>query len=163
MKKLVFVCIGISSINGDSIGPKLGSRLKNIQSIVVYGTEKDQINNLNYLEFYKKVKQEHKDDIVIAIDAALGEQDIIGSIIVRDGGVKPGAAFFSDRESIGDIGLLAVVGNKQKDRKKELEKVTNKTVKQMVDKLFNLINEIVCSYYYLLKWKREKSKILNYH
>ena len=77
MKKLVFVCIGISSIKGDSIGPKLGSRLKNMQSIVVYGTEKDQINNLNYLEFYKKVKQEHKDDIVIAIDAALGEQDVI--------------------------------------------------------------------------------------
>ena len=147
MKRLVFVCIGITTINGDSIGPKIGSKLKNIQNVVVYGTENNQINNLNYLEIYDRVKKEHVNDIVIAIDAALGEKELIGNIVVRDGGVKPGAAFYSDRKSIGDIGLLAVVGNKKNDRKKELEQVSKKMVDKMVNKLLKVINDVVCDYY----------------
>ena len=87
MKNLVFLCIGTTKIIGDSIGPKVGDKLKN-QGVnaYVYGNSQRQVTAINVDDYAKMIKARHKDDIVIVIDSALGKLKDIGAIKVTQNG-----------------------------------------------------------------------------
>ena len=114
--RLVFVCIGTPRIIGDSVGPRVGSMLKKagVQAFV-YGTLEKPITALNLHLYRKMIATYHRSDIVVAIDATMGDIADIGSVKLTDGGLRPAGAFRNRSAKLGDIGIMAIVGEKEGD------------------------------------------------
>lgn len=147
MKNLVFLCIGTTKIIGDSIGPKVGDRLKDRNvNAYVYGNTLRQVTAINVDDYARMIKQRHSDDIVIVIDSALGKLDDVGSVKVTKNGIKPGGAFNKGKERIGDIGILAVVGDADSDRMTELKTRDEKFIDNLVDKVIEFTNGYMLSF-----------------
>ncbi len=112
-KRPIFICIGSDLVLGDSLGPLVGTFLKNkkVQSYV-YGTLNFPITakEVDYARTY--LKQMHPDSIVIAIDAAVGETGDIGIIKVLDKGLKPGLGVEKNLGTVGDLSIIGVVAEK---------------------------------------------------
>ena len=144
MKNLVFLCIGTTKIIGDSIGPKVGDKLKE-QGVnaFVYGNTQRQVTAINVDDYTKMIKTRHKEDIVIVIDSALGKIKDIGDIKVTQNGIKPGGAFDKNKERIGDIGILAVVGDADGNRMQELKDRDESFISRLVDKVVEFANGLL--------------------
>ncbi|MDE5910700.1 MAG: spore protease YyaC [Clostridia bacterium] len=144
MKNLVFLCIGTTKIIGDSIGPKVGDRLKEKGvNAYVYGNTQRQVTAINVDDYAKMIAQRHKDDIVVVIDSALGKLKDIGAIKVTRNGIKPGGAFDKNKERIGDIGILAVVGDADGNRMQELKDRDETFVGHLVDKVVEFVGGLL--------------------
>ncbi len=112
-KKPIFICIGSDMVLGDSLGPLVGTFLKNKKiNAYVYGTLSFPITakEISYARTY--LKQMHPNAISIAIDAAIGEQDDVGIIRVINKGLKPGLGVDKKLGTIGDISIVGVVAAK---------------------------------------------------
>ncbi|MFB3165284.1 spore protease YyaC [Neobacillus sp. 179-J 1A1 HS] len=102
--------IGSSRINGDSLGPFVGSLLKNNFSdhLTVLGNLQAPLDattlvpELGQLSF-------RKNSFVIAIDSVLGGEDNVNSIVVKDGPVVPGVGLGNILPPIGDCSIIGVV------------------------------------------------------
>ena len=136
MKNLVFLCIGTTKIIGDSVGPKVGDKLKQMGvEAYVYGNTQRQVTAINVDDYAKMIKARHKEDIVVVIDSALGKINDIGAIKVTQNGIKPGGAFDKNKERVGDIGILAVVGDADGNRMQELKDRDESFISHLVDKV----------------------------
>lgn len=144
MKNLVFLCIGTTKIVGDSIGPKVGDKLKKLGvDAYVYGNTARQVTALNVDDYAKMIRQRHKDDTVVVIDSALGKISDVGTIKVTRNGIKPGGAFDKDKQRIGDIGILAVVGDAEGDRMKELKTREETFISSLADKVVDFVGGLL--------------------
>lgn len=144
MNKIVVVCIGTSKVVGDSVGPIVGEMLcASDADICVYGNMQKQINALNIKEYCQKLNKYHKDDIIIAVDSALGRTENIGKVRIVGGGIKPGGAFCDFHQRIGDIGIMAVVGQSDGDRMLELNNRSFSFIFNLAVKIVKLIKEVV--------------------
>ena len=95
MNNNIYVCVGTPNTNFDSIGPRVGSKLKDL-GYEVYGTMENPIHGTNVR--------------TIAIDAALSvKPNSIGTAILRKRGVRPRAAIDSSNSDI-EIGRRSIVG-----------------------------------------------------
>ena len=109
----IFVCIGSDLVLGDSLGPLIGTFLKNKGvKTFVYG-------NLCYPVTAKEVslagsyiKKNHPNTITVAIDAAVGNQEDVGLIRISNSSLKPGLGVNKNLEKIGDISIIGVVSGK---------------------------------------------------
>lgn len=112
-KKPIIVCIGSDLVLGDSLGPLIGTFLKNnsVKSYV-YGTLNFPITSkeVEYARTY--LKQMHPNSVIIAIDAAVGDPNDVGLIRVQNKGIKPGLGVDKNLNEIGDIGIIGVVAAK---------------------------------------------------
>lgn len=106
----VFFCIGSDKLVFDSLGPKVGTRLKERSngSIIVYGVEGETINALNVQKAYGAVRYAHPKSKIIAIDAALGNDT--GMIRINGGGVRPGSGVGKDLGVVGDESIICTFG-----------------------------------------------------
>ena len=144
MKNLVFLCIGTTKIIGDSVGPKVGDKLKDLNvNAYVYGNTARQVTALNVDDYAKMIKQRHKDDTVVVIDSALGKIGDVGTIKVTRNGIKQGGAFDKDKQRIGDIGILAVVGDAEGDRMKELKTREESFIVDLADKVVDFVGGLL--------------------
>ena len=146
MRKLVFLCIGTTKIIGDSVGPKVGDRLRarGIDAFV-YGNTLRQVTAINVDDYIKMIKSRHAGDLVVVIDSALGKVTDIGSIKVTKNGITPGGAFNRGKERVGDVGILAVVGDADADRMLELKNRDEKFIDTLVDKVVEFADGYVLS------------------
>lgn len=136
MENLVFLCLGTTKIAGDSVGPKVGDRLRALGiKAYVYGNTLRQVTSINVEDYIAMLKKRHSEDRIIAIDAALGKSEDIGKIKITDSGIRPGGAFVKDRDRVGDTGILAVVGKADGDRLAQLKNVSYSLVDKLVDKI----------------------------
>ncbi len=111
--KPIIVCIGSDLILGDSLGPLIGTFLKNKGvSAFVYGTLNCPITakEVEYARTY--LKELHPNSLIIAIDAAVGKSEDVGLIKVYDKGLKPGLGVNKNLGEIGDISIVGVVAGK---------------------------------------------------
>lgn len=112
-KKPIFICIGSDLVLGDSLGPLVGTFLKNknVKSYV-YGTLNFPITakEIEYASTY--LKQMHPDSMSVAIDAAVGSEDDVGLIRVINKGLKPGLGVDKNLGIIGDISIVGIVSAK---------------------------------------------------
>lgn len=142
--KLLFLCIGSEKISGDSIGPIVGSLLKTKYNLPypVLGTEEKPVNGINlphYMENIRNCFPEHK---IIAIDSAVGDKKDLWTIKIKKGGVVAGGAVNSNNPRIGDIGILAVVGEKSKDVLSTLLQSPLEKVEELAEYIAMLINNV---------------------
>lgn len=110
-RDIVFVCIGTDRSTGDSLGPLIGSKLKEkpLNIFHVYGTLEHPVHALNLEETLEIIKQKHKSSFVIGIDASLGKLTSVGQITIGNGPVKPGAAVNKKLPEVGDMHMTGIV------------------------------------------------------
>ena len=112
----IFVCIGSDLVLGDSLGPLVGTLLrKKNKNALIYGTLNYPITarEINYAREY--IKTAHPNSLIVSIDAAVGTEDDIGLIKIKDSGIKPGLGVDKDIEEIGDISIIGIVASKSKN------------------------------------------------
>ena len=111
-KKPIFVCIGSDLVLGDSLGPLIGTMLKNNNlRTYVYGTLNAPIT-AKEVEYAKHLKSLHPDSVIVSIDAAVGSSEDVGLIRIRNKGLKPGLGVNKNLDEIGEMSIIGVVASK---------------------------------------------------
>lgn len=112
-KKPIFVCIGSDLVLGDSLGPLVGTMLKQrCENLYVYGTLTQPITakEVEYAKTY--LKQMHPNSLLVAVDAAVGNENDVGLIKVSNKGLKPGLGVNKNLSAIGDVSIIGIVCGK---------------------------------------------------
>ena len=105
----VILCIGTDRMIGDSLGPLVGTNLKKAGRMpFIYGTLQSPVHALNLRDTLLQIKKKHPGNTLIAVDASLGSMPHIGSVSVRDGGLRPGAGVNKNLCTAGDISITGV-------------------------------------------------------
>lgn len=109
--ELVIVCIGTDRATGDSLGPLVGYKLKNLtyDKVTLYGTLDLPVHAKNLEETLSVVAQKHKDALVIAIDACLGAAQNVGCLSLGEGAIRPGAGVKKELPPVGHIHITGIV------------------------------------------------------
>lgn len=89
----LFICIGSDRHLLDCFGPLIGTMLnKKLPHLLVHGTLDDAIHAKNLTSKLKEISANHKNTLIIAIDASVGDEETLGYINMRQGGLQPGKA-----------------------------------------------------------------------
>ena len=154
-KNITFMCIGTSKVTGDSIGPIVGTKLKNkLQTIEKINIIGDCCNNLHYENINKVYFKEKNVDaknlnqspLIIVIDSALSEEENIGKIFVQNRGLRYGEGLNKKNRTIGNISIKAVVGKNFNNKIKNfyvLNKVSQLKVNYLADIIVEGIIDVV--------------------
>jgi putative sporulation protein YyaC len=117
-KTPIILCIGSDLVLSDSLGPLIGTFLlrKNINAYV-YGSLTNPVTakEVNYAKDY--LSKTHNDCPVIAVDAAVGKEDDVGLIRVLNKGIKPGLGVGKNLKTVGDLSIIGIVAEKNKENK----------------------------------------------
>ena len=110
-KEILFVCIGTDRSTGDSLGPLIGYKIRDMgyNNIFVMGDLDYPVHAKNLTEVCYKVKETFVNPFIIAVDACLGKMDHVGYITIGKGALKPGSGVNKDLEPIGDIHITGIV------------------------------------------------------
>ena len=112
----IIVCIGSTKVYGDSVGPKVGTLLTQLNlDIPVFGTTNNPIHSCNFNEKTKAILDKYPNSNIIAIDAASSESSDVGSVYFREGSVKPGSGLDKKIGSIGNYSIVACTVEQNKD------------------------------------------------
>lgn len=111
----VVICIGSDLSIGDSLGPIVGTLLKEKLrglNCYIYGTLSKPItaHEVKYLNQF--IKSTHPENPVIAIDAAVGNAGDIGLIRICKHGVKPGSGANKKLARVGDVSIIGIIAEK---------------------------------------------------
>lgn len=140
----VIVCVGSDKISGDSLGPLVGSYLKDDNvPCPVYGAMGNTVNGVNIEEYRRMLSRYHRGVPIIAIDAAVGNADEVGQIKFRLGGVQAGGAIGRSETPLGDLAILGVVSAKGGDVLASLLSVPYREVEILARKIADKIREVL--------------------
>lgn len=111
----VILCIGSDLSVGDSLGPVVGTMIKEKSggaNLYVYGTLQKPItaHEVKYMNEFLRLT--HPDSPVIAIDAAVGMAGDIGLIKVARRAIKPGSGANKKLSKVGDVSIMGIVAEK---------------------------------------------------
>lgn len=114
----VIVCIGTDRAIGDSLGPLVGTMLKNSNyKYPVYGTLDKPIHALNIYESLQSIKKKHPKGNFLAIDACLGSKSNIGNLQIRKGPILPGKGVGKKLPEIGNYSIVGIVDKVDENNK----------------------------------------------
>ncbi len=110
-RSVIFACIGTDRSTGDALGPLVGERLLRLgyDADTVIGSLERPLHAVNLLERLAPRVDERPSPLVVAVDAALGPLSSVGSVTLRDGGIRPGHGVGKDLPEVGELALTAVV------------------------------------------------------
>ena len=108
--EIIILCIGSDRSTGDSLGPIVGTMLKekNIP-FPIYGTLEEPVHALNIKRILKEIHHTHNEPFILGIDACLGDESQIGMILLKEGPLVPGKALNKVLPSVGDYHLEVFV------------------------------------------------------
>lgn len=109
-REVVVCCIGTDRSTGDAFGPLTGQLLERAwrRPGAVIGTIADPLHALNLSERTAHLSGVET-PLVIAVDAALGALDAIGTIHLVPRGLEPGQGVGKEIPRIGELSLTATV------------------------------------------------------
>lgn len=110
-RPIIFLCIGTDRATGDSLGPLVGYKLKNVarKKIYIYGSLESPIHSINLEEILNKINNNFANPFIIGIDASLGSVQNIGKVFVEDLPLQPGLALDKDLPEVGEMNIKGVV------------------------------------------------------
>lgn len=109
-REVIFLCVGSDRSTGDSLGPIVGTMLKETDiPFPVYGTLEKPVHALNINKILKEINQTHNDPFILGIDASLGDEKQIGFIFLKEGSLIPGMAVNKKLPNVGEYHMKAVV------------------------------------------------------
>ncbi len=144
-KKPIFICIGSDLVLGDSLGPLVGTFLKNRNiGAYIYGTLNFPITakEVEYARTY--LKEMHPNAITIAIDAAIGSSDDVGLIRVLNKGLKPGLGVEKNLGMVGDLSIIGVVASKSNKNYNLFNLTRLNLVYKMAENIASGIEKYIC-------------------
>ncbi|MBV7506594.1 spore protease YyaC [Bacillus sp. sid0103] len=102
--------IGSNIINGDSLGPFVGTLLQNLypKHLTVVGNLLSPLDAQALVPRVSRITLP-KNSFVIAIDSVLGSKRFVNSIVVRDSSLLPGSGLGKNLPPIGDCSIMGVV------------------------------------------------------
>ncbi|MBS4175202.1 spore protease YyaC [Bacillus sp. FJAT-49736] len=108
---IIIVCIGTDRSTGDSLGPLIGTFLKEKgkSPFHIYGTLEDPIHAVNLEEKLQAIQNTYDHPFIIGIDACLGKLKSVGMIQIGDGPVKPGAGVKKELPFVGNMHITGIV------------------------------------------------------
>lgn len=106
LEQITFICIGTDRSTGDALGPLTGSRLLGYGFPNVIGTLPDPCDACNLVTKLQDVQAEN---IVIAIDACLGQPSSVNSYFVSEGPLHPAQSVGRQLPPVGHFSIAAVV------------------------------------------------------
>lgn len=114
IRQVVVVCIGTENVVADSLGPRVGSLLnENLPlPMFVYGMQGANIHAKNLSQAVSVIKRLHPNAPLLVVDAAVGTDNQVGKVQLTMGGITPGAATNKQLQSVGDVSIVGIVGNK---------------------------------------------------
>lgn len=120
-KKLVFVGLGTPDLVFDSFGPLFVDVLNSSSNFICYGGIKNPLNRSVLSKEIPKILEKHKDDCIVAVDAAAYTADDkyqIGDFVIKKEGLKPAAFFSGEFDIIGEyfIKLITVTNEEKIDK-----------------------------------------------
>ena len=145
----VIICIGTDKCIGDSLGPFVGTFLKNsLLPLPIYGTISNPIHALNINKNLYNIKDSHPTSKIIGIDACLGEIHYIGEIHIRDSTLFPGKGVGKSLPTVGDYSIVGIV-----DSNKNSAYFSSRSIRLslVIDMAKTITDGIVNSYLYLNK------------
>lgn len=106
-----FLCIGTDRMTGDCLGPLIGHQLNQYfqGTFPVFGTLEYPVHALNLRQAIRKIQAQYPDSFLIAVDAALGRPEHIGSIALSFGSLTPGEGMRKQLPSVGEIAITGIV------------------------------------------------------
>ncbi|MDR0136722.1 spore protease YyaC [Metabacillus idriensis] len=111
-QEIVFLCIGSDRYVGDSLGPLVGTMLsENEIPFRIYGTLEEPVHAFNLKGILKEIQKPFKKPLIISIDACLGTQDQVGSVLFNKGPLAPGKALEKMLPEVGDYHFKAIVNS----------------------------------------------------
>lgn len=109
-KDIVFLCIGSDRYVGDSLGPLVGTMLKESQvPYRVYGTLEDPVHAFNLKVILKEINKQFIKPLIFSIDACLGDKNQVGYVIFKEGPLAPGKALEKMLPEVGDYHFKGMV------------------------------------------------------
>lgn len=132
-RPLVLLCIGTPKIPGDSLGPSVGSLLSNDSRCHVYGTLDHPVHAMNLKATLHNIKKQHKRPLIIAIDAALGNENQSGFLTLKKGPLKPGKGLGKRLPAIGHIQITGVFHTLYGDQAQNQMKKYSQCIAQGLD------------------------------
>ena len=111
---IIFLCVGTDRITGDTFGPIVGYKLKNlyhgIKNIDVIGDLENTVCDTNIDIVLKEIKKTYSNPFIVAIDSALSyNENNIGRIIITEGGIILGKGLGKAKTCIGDMSIKGIV------------------------------------------------------
>lgn len=149
----IVVCIGSDLAIGDSLGPITGSMLQyKTQGLntFIYGTLSAPITAKEIGTLRTFLRETHRGQQILAIDAAVGEKGDIGLIKLSDSPLLPGAGANKKLGAVGDVSIMAVVAEKSISNYTLL----NATRLNLVYSMSEIISDAVAT----LLWERCSAK-----
>jgi putative sporulation protein YyaC len=111
-KDIIIMCIGTDRSTGDSLGPYVGYNLDKLkhERIHIYGTLENPLHAQNLKDILHIINIEYPESLIIAVDSCLSpEENNIGSIVVYEGSLKPGAGLQKELPEVGNISIKGIV------------------------------------------------------
>jgi putative sporulation protein YyaC len=108
---IVILCIGTDRSTGDSLGPLTGSLLEETKpsQFFVYGTLENPVHAKNLHLTMQHIEKVHPASFIIAVDASLGRKENVGTIVLGEGPLFPGAALNRPLSPVGDLYLTGII------------------------------------------------------
>ena len=109
----VFVCIGTDRCLGDILGPLVGTLLEENEDFdqKVFGTIENPAHGLNIEEITNHVYKHYGDKNIIAIDACIGDIELVSHIRLRDTPIHPGRGAGKNLGAVGDYSIVGIVSD----------------------------------------------------
>ena len=112
-REILFLCIGTDRSTGDSLGPLTGYKLMehNLVHGTVFGTLDQPVHAMNIDSYMKEIKKKFSKQIVVAVDASVGNAEHIGYVTLGRGALKPGLGVRKELAAVGDLFITGIVGS----------------------------------------------------
>ena len=108
-RQVVFLCIGTDRSSGDSLGPMVGTFLRQTGMSNLRGTLHEPVHAENLHRSIAEVKRSYKNPFIVAIDAQLSTSENVGKITVAEGPLEPGGGVGRDLGAVGDAYIAGCV------------------------------------------------------
>ena len=110
---VVILCIGTDRSTGDSLGPLIGYKLKEMNTVnfTIFGTLDRPVHAMNLDEYVNILQRFYRNDLVVAVDASVGHKEHIGYVTLGKGALKPGLGVSKELRAEGDIFITGIVGS----------------------------------------------------
>ncbi len=134
-KGVVFLCIGTDRSTGDSLGPLIGYKLRDMKHscAAVFGTLERPVHAMNLEEYARIIKNCYHDCLVVAVDASVGNREHVGYLTLGKGALRPGLGVSKELGAVGDIFITGIVGGCSSYDPLMLQSVRLSVVMRMAD------------------------------
>lgn len=134
-RETVFLCIGTDRSTGDSLGPLIGYKLKQMKlpGAAVFGTLDRPVHAMNLEHYLEVLRVCYSDALIVAVDASVGNREHVGFVTLGKGALKPGLGVSKELRAVGDIFITGIVGSCTSYDPLYLQSVRLSVVMQMAD------------------------------